>query len=349
MSKRHMTPEQFAKQYENAVNERMAAGGAQNNVQNETVQNSDPAKQMTAEEEAIAAQKAADDLARDIGEKDGAKEKFLRLCRQNKLAVFSGAVILIIILMAVFAPVIAPYGEAEQNLVEKLQAPSAAHLLGTDSLGRDIFSRLLYGARVSLVIGIFPTLISLVIGIVLGLIAGYFKGWADYLIMRLADIMLSIPSLLLAMVVMYTLGGSIVTIFIALSMVEWASVARVVRSHTLTLKETEYVEAARSIGVSNAKIMFRHILPNCIPSLLVLFTLNVPSSILSESTLSFLGMGIQEPAASWGLMVSQSRDFLFSHPWLALAPSVSIMIVVLAFNFLGDGLRDVLDPYLQTQ
>lgn len=191
--------------------------------------------------------------------------------------------------------------------------------------------------------------ISLVIGIVLGLLAGYFGGWADYVIMRLADVMLSVPSLLLAMVVMYTLGSSTVNLFVALSMVGWASVARVVRSQTLSLKESEYVEAAQSIGVSRFNIMRRHILPNCIPSLIVLFTLNVPAAILSESSLSFLGIGAQPPAASWGLMVNQSKQFLFTQPWLALAPCVAIMVVVLAFNFLGDGLRDVLDPYMKNQ
>ena len=292
------------------------------------------------------------DLSSDIGEKDGIKEKLIRMCRQNHLAAFSAAVIVIIILLAIFAPVIAPYGEAQQDLTARLQGPSAAHLFGTDELGRDVFSRILYGSRVSLVVGIFPAIISLFIGIVLGLISGYFRGWIDYVIMRFADIMLSFPSLLLTMVIMYTLGrlgNSIVCIFIALSLVGWASVSRVVRSHTLSLKETEYVEAARSIGVSNWKIMFRHILPNCVPSLIVLYTLSVPSSILSESTLSFLGIGVQPPAASWGLMVNQSKQFLFTQPWLALAPSLAIMIIVLAFNFLGDGLRDVLDPYMQTR
>ena len=292
------------------------------------------------------------DLSSDIGEKDGIKEKLIRMCRQNHLAAFSAAVIVIIILLAIFAPVIAPYGEAQQDLTARLQGPSAAHIFGTDELGRDVFSRILYGARVSLVVGIFPAIISLFIGIVLGLISGYFRGWIDYVIMRFADIMLSFPSLLVTMVIMYTLGrlgNSIVCIFIALSLVGWASVSRVVRSHTLSLKETEYVEAARSIGVSNWKIMFRHILPNCVPSLIVLYTLSVPSSILSESTLSFLGIGVQPPAASWGLMVNQSKQFLFTQPWLALAPSLAIMIIVLAFNFLGDGLRDVLDPYMQTR
>ena len=292
------------------------------------------------------------DLSSDIGEKDGIKEKLIRMCRQNHLAAFSAAVIVIIILLAIFAPVIAPYGEAQQDLTARLQGPSMAHLFGTDELGRDVFSRILYGSRVSLVVGIFPAIISLFIGIVLGLISGYFRGWIDYVIMRFADIMLSFPSLLLTMVIMYTLGrlgNSIVCIFIALSLVGWASVSRVVRSHTLSLKETEYVEAARSIGVSNWKIMFRHILPNCVPSLIVLYTLSVPSSILSESTLSFLGIGVQPPAASWGLMVNQSKQFLFTQPWLALATSLAIMIIVLAFNFLGDGLRDVLDPYMQTR
>ena len=282
-----------------------------------------------------------------LAEKDGLKEKLLRMCRQNKLAAFSALVILLIILAAVLAPVLAPYGEAEQDLLNRLAPPSAAHWLGTDELGRDVFSRILYGSRMSLVIGILPTIISMVVGILLGLVAGYFRGAADYVIMRVADVMLSFPSLLLAMVVMYTLGSSSVSILVALSMVNWASVARVVRSHTLSLKEAEYVEAARSIGVNDWVIMFRHILPNCIPSLIVLFTLNVPSAILSESSLSFLGIGVQPPDASWGLMVNQSKQFLFTHPWLSLAPSLAIMLVVLAFNFLGDGLRDVLDPYMK--
>jgi peptide/nickel transport system permease protein/oligopeptide transport system permease protein len=288
----------------------------------------------------------------DIGEMDGIKDKILRMCRQNPLAAVSAIVILLIIILAILAPVIAPYKEAEQDLQMRLTGPSPAHLFGTDELGRDLFTRILYGSRASLVIGIFPPALSLVIGIVFGLISGYAGGWLDYLIMRIADVMISFPSLLLTMAIMYTLGrqaNSIVCIFVALSLVGWASVARVVRSQTLSLKETEYVEAAKSIGVSKFLIMFRHILPNCIPSLIVLYTLNVPACILSESTLSFLGIGVQPPAASWGLMVNQSKQFLFTRPWLALAPGLAIMIIVLAFNFLGDGLRDVLDPYLDTK
>lgn len=283
----------------------------------------------------------------EIGEREGIKENLLRMARQNKLAVISAVIILLIIIAAIFAPIVAPYGYAEQDLVNRLKAPSLEHLLGTDELGRDVFSRLVYGARLSLVIGIFPTSISMAIGIILGLIAGFYGGKADYIIMRLCDIVLAFPSLLLAMVVMYTLGASMLNIFIALALINWASVARVVRSETLSLKESEYVEAARSIGVRNAVIMVRHILPNCVPSLIVLFTLNVPSAILSESSLSFLGIGAQPPAASWGLMVTAGKQFLFTQPWISLSPAVAIMIIVLAFNFLGDGLRDVLDPYLK--
>lgn len=283
----------------------------------------------------------------EIGEKEGIKENLLRMARQNKLAVISAIVIVLIIIAAILAPIVAPYGYAEQDLVNRLKAPSAAHILGTDELGRDVFSRLVFGARLSLMIGIFPTSISMAIGIILGLLAGFYGGKLDYVIMRLCDIVLAFPSLLLAMVVMYTLGANILNIFIALALINWASVARVVRSETLSLKESEYVEAARSIGVKNTVIMIRHILPNCVPSLIVLFTLNVPSAILSESSLSFLGIGAQPPAASWGLMVTAGKQFLFTQPWISLSPAVAIMIIVLAFNFLGDGLRDVLDPYLK--
>ena len=280
------------------------------------------------------------DFSAQIGEADTWLDKAKTLVRQNKLAAFSALLIIFMILIAVFAPVVAPYDH---------QHPSAAHWLGTDELGRDVLSRIIFGARISLTIGLVPTLISMAIGTVLGMYAGFYGGKVDFIIMRLADVMLAFPSLLLAMVVMYTMGGGLINIFIALSLVNWAGTARIVRSQTLSLKEKEYVEAARSIGVKKWVIMFRHILPNCIPSLIVLFTLNIPSAILSEASLSFLGVGAQPPSASWGLMVVRGKKYLFSEPWLSIAPSVAIMIVVMAFNFLGDGLRDVLDPYLKEQ
>lgn len=285
----------------------------------------------------------------EIGEAETWKDQVKTLIRQNKLAAASAVLILLIILAAVFAPFVAPYDHLAQSLTDRLQTPSMAHWLGTDELGRDVLSRIIFGARISLTIGLVPTLISMAIGTVLGLCAGVYGGKVDFVIMRLADVMLAFPSLLLAMVVMYTMGGGLINIFIALSLINWASTARVVRSQTLSLKEKEYVEAARSIGVSRWTIMFRHILPNCLPSLSVLFTLNIPSAILSEASLSFLGVGAQPPSASWGLMAVRGKKYLFSEPWLCIAPSVAIMIVVLAFNFLGDGLRDVLDPYLKEQ
>lgn len=288
-------------------------------------------------------------LEAQLGDNDSIGDKLKQLWKQNKLAVFSAFVILVIALAAIFAPWVAPYDPTKQDLLNRLQGPSWEHWLGTDQLGRDVLSRLIYGARVSLVVGLCPTLISMVIGVILGLMAGFLGKWVDFVIMRLADVTLAFPSLLLAMVVMYTLGTGTVNIFLALAIVGWAGTARVVRSQTLSLREQEYVEAARSMGVSSWKIMFRHILPNCLPSLIVLFTLNVPGAILSESSLSFLGIGAQSPSTSWGLMVTDGKSYLFSNPTLALAPGIAILILALAFNFLGDGLRDVMDPYLKQQ
>jgi ABC-type dipeptide/oligopeptide/nickel transport system permease subunit len=286
-------------------------------------------------------------LESQIGEAQTFGTLMRRMTRENKLAVVSFGLILVFALAAVFAPLLTPYAYDEMDLTNRLAPPSAAHLLGTDEGGRDVFTRLLYGARVSLLIGIVPTLLSMMIGAALGILAGFSGGKTDTVIMRIADVMLAFPSILLAMVLMYMLGDGLINVFLTLSIVNWASVARVVRAETLRLKELEYVEAARVIGVSKNKILLRHILPNCIPTLIVLFTLNVPSSILTESSLSFLGLGVQPPAASWGLMVNQGRQYLYTAPWLSFAPCIAIMLTVLAFNFLGDGLRDVMDPHLQ--
>ncbi len=281
-----------------------------------------------------------------IGEAQTFGTLMRRMVRENKLAVISFGVIVLFALFAVFAPLLTPYTYDEMDLANRLAPPSSGHLLGTDEGGRDVFTRLLYGARVSLLIGIVPTLLSMAIGAALGIVAGFAGGKTDTVIMRIADVMLAFPSILLAMVLMYMLGDGLINVFLTLSIVNWASVARVVRAETLRLKELEYVEAARVIGVSRNRILLRHILPNCIPTLIVLFTLNVPSSILTESSLSFLGLGVQPPAASWGLMVNQGRQYLYTAPWLGFAPCVAVMLTVLAFNFLGDGLRDVLDPHL---
>ena len=253
-----------------------------------------------------------EDIETDIEDSDTALDKIKSMIRNNKLAVFSAFIILAICIVAILAPIFSPYDPNAQVLKDRLIAPCSTHLLGTDELGRDVLSRLIYGARISLVIGIVPTVISMVIG-----------------------------------TIMYTLGASLINIFIALSLVNWAGTARIVRSQTLALKEKEFVEAAISIGVKKSVIMFKHILPNCISSLIVLFTLNVPASILSESSLSFLGIGAQPPSTSWGLMVVRGKQYLFTDPWISIAPGIAILVIVLAFNFLGDGLRDAIDPYLK--
>lgn len=304
-------------------------------------------KNSFSQERAAASVELQQELAAQIGESDTFRDKMKRMASNNKLAVFSAVLIVVFILLALLAPVLTPYGLEEMDLMARLSPPSAKHLLGTDELGRDVLTRLLYGARVSLAVGIIPTIVSMVIGAFIGMISGYVGGMVDTVLMRLADVILSFPSLLLAMVIMYTLGDGISSIFIALAVTNWASVARVIRSETLSLREAEYVEAARSMGVKDFTIIVRHVLPNCIPSLIVLFTLNVPSAILSESSLSFLGIGVQLPNSSWGLMVNLGRSYLYDAPWLSLVPSAAIMLVVLAFNFLGDGLRDVLDPHLK--
>ena len=288
-------------------------------------------------------------LESQIGEEEGFWDLIRRMARENKTAVISFAVIVLMILAASLAPFLTPYEENDMDLLHRLSPPSAEHLLGTDEGGRDVLTRLLYGARVSLLIGVVPALLSLVLGSALGVLAGYRGGLTDAIIMRLADVTLAFPSMLLAMVIMYSLGGGIVDVFLTLTLVNWANVARVVRAQTLQLKSSEYVEAAQVIGVSRASVMRRHILPNCLSTMLVLFTLNVPASILTESSLSFLGLGVQPPNASWGLMINVGRQYLYTAPWLCFAPGAAIMLIVLAFNFLGNGLLDVLDPRQKKQ
>ena len=275
------------------------------------------------------------------------KNRYKILIKNNKLTFISLVLIILLIFIAIFAPIIVPYNPYAQNLKDRLLSPDFIHILGTDELGRDVFSRLIYGMRISLTVGLLPTFISMLIGSILGLVAGYYGGKIDFLIMRIADIILAFPSLLFAMVVMYTMGGGLINIFIALSFINWASTARVVRAQTLSLKEMDYVLAAKTVGVGNIVIMYRHILPNCLTNLIVLFTLNIPSAILSEASLSFLGVGALPPSASLGLMVVKAKKYLFTNPYLVLAPSIMIMCIVLLFNFLGDGLRDILDPKLK--
>ncbi|NGM47654.1 ABC transporter permease [Rhodobacter sp. SGA-6-6] len=271
----------------------------------------------------------------------------MRAFRRNRMAMVGLAFVVLLVLGAVFAPWISPHDPYRVELDEQLLPMSATYWLGTDNFGRDVLTRILYGARISLVVGIVPSLVSLLIGTVLGILSGYMGGKTDFVVMRLADMMIAFPSLLLAMVVMYTLGANLLNIFLALALVGWASVARVVRSQTLALREKEFIEAARANGTSRAVIMFSHIFPNVVPTLIVLFSLSIPEAIMWESSLSFLGVGVQPPEASWGLLVAKGKEYMFQAPAVAIAPGVAILLTVMAFNFIGDGLRDALDPSMK--
>lgn len=288
-----------------------------------------------------------DNALAEISELDTTWSRIKNMLKSNHLAMVSLIVIILIVLIAIFAPWLVPCDPYEIDLPNRAVGPSAQHLLGTDEFGRDILSRLMMGSRVSIIVGLVPTTISMTIGTILGLIAGYVGGKVDFIIMRIADVALAFPSLLFAMLVSYTIGQNLLTIFVALSIISWAGTARIIRAQTLQLREKEFVEAAVSIGVKKSTIMFKHILPNCVPNLIVLFTMNVPGNILSESSLSFLGVGAQPPSTSWGLMVNKMKEFLSRQPVGTLAPGVVILILVLAFNFLGDGLRDAIDPTLK--
>jgi len=271
----------------------------------------------------------------------------VRSFRKNRMAMVGLGVIILLVFAALGVSFISPHDPYKVDLDQQMLAPSLTNWLGTDNFGRDLFTRILYGARISLLVGLVPSFISMLIGTVLGIVSGYFGGKIDFAIMRLADTMIAFPSLLLAMVVMYTLGATLINIFIALSLVGWAGTARVVRSQTLSLKQKEFVEAAKVNGVSRRVIMVRHLFPNILPTLIVLFSLGLPEAIMWESSLSFLGVGVQPPMASWGLLVAKGKAYLFSAPWMAIMPGVAILVTVMAFNFMGDGLRDALDPYMK--
>ncbi|SOB93566.1 ABC transporter permease [Rhodobacter maris] len=271
----------------------------------------------------------------------------LRAFRKNRMAMVGLAFVVLLVLGAIFAPWVSPHDPYRVALDEQLLPMSHTYWLGTDNFGRDVLTRILYGARISLMVGIVPSLVSLTIGTVLGILSGYLGGKTDFVVMRLADMMIAFPSLLLAMVVMYTLGANLLNIFLALALVGWASVARVVRSQTLALREKEFIEAARANGTARATIMFAHIFPNVVPTLIVLFSLSIPEAIMWESSLSFLGVGVQPPEASWGLLVAKGKEYIFQAPSVAIAPGIAILLTVMAFNFIGDGLRDALDPSMK--
>ena len=274
------------------------------------------------------------------------KESFKRLM-ENKAAVTGLIIICIFIILAVFAPVFAPYSPYKQYWEIKLNTPSLHHIAGTDELGRDILSRLFYGARISLSIGFIIEILSMLIGVTFGCISGYFGGIWDTIIMRLTDIVFAFPSLLFAIAIMFALGPGLIDVFIALSVISWAGTARLIRGQVLHLKELEYIEACRAIGEKDSWIIIKHIIPNCLPTMIVIMTLGIPDAIMSEADLSFLGLGAQPPTASWGSMIYAARAYIMQIPTYSLFPGICIMLIVMSFNLLGDGLRDALDPRLK--
>jgi ABC-type dipeptide/oligopeptide/nickel transport system permease subunit len=270
-------------------------------------------------------------------------DAFRRLIR-NKLAVFGAAVILLLVITAVFAPFIAGYDYAAQNYDHLSQLPNDEFWFGTDQLGRDMFSRVVYGAQVSLLVGLISQIIALVIGVPVGMLAGYYGGKIDMILMRIVDVTYAFPQLLFVILLMSMLGPGLVNIFIALGLTSWVTLARLVRSEFLRLRESEFITAARALGVSSSRIVWRHLLPNALSPIIVAFTFGIPTAIFAEATLSFIGVGISPPTPSWGQMVGENYQYLRSLWHLAVFPVLAIALTMLGFSFFGDGLRDALDP-----
>ena len=273
-------------------------------------------------------------------------DAFIRL-RRNKLALAGGAFILLLTLTAIFAPLVTPYRFDQQNYDAILQSPGAGHLLGTDELGRDVFARLIYGARTSLAVGVFTQIIVLAIGLPIGAIAGYSGGRVDNLLMRFVDVTYAFPDLLLIILLRSIFGGSIFMIFLAIGLVTWVNIARLVRGQVLSLKERDFINAARSMGGGGGYITRAHLLPNSLGPVIVSVTFNIPRAIFTEAALSYIGIGVKPPTPSWGAMIRDGYDVIFAAPHLIVVPAVAIALLMLAFTFLGDGLRDALDPRLR--
>jgi peptide/nickel transport system permease protein len=251
---------------------------------------------------------------------------------------------MITVLAALAAPWIVPYDPADQELSLRLEAPSSSHPFGLDELGRDILSRVLAGARVSLLVGIIVVGVSSIVGVLLGSIAGYFGGWLDELISRVIDVLLAFPGILLAIALVAVLGPSLVNVILALSVIGWVAYARLVRGQVLRAREFEFVQAARALGANTSRILLKHVIPTTLPAVMVQATLGMAGAILAEAALSFLGLGVQPPTPSWGTMLSGGRLHLLDAPHLTIFPGAAIAVLVLGFNFLGDGLRDAMDP-----
>jgi peptide/nickel transport system permease protein len=273
--------------------------------------------------------------------------RFLRVLWGRKVVAFGIVVVILFLVTAIFAPLLSPYDPYEQQLKQRLLPPSSEHLLGTDDLGRDTFSRIIYGSRNALIVGVISVSIAATAGIIFGLIGGYYGGWLYSILMRFVDTLMCFPSILLALVIAALLGGGMKNVMIAVGISLLPGYARLTCGEVLSVKETDYVVAEHAMGANNLRIMILHVLPNCIPPLIVLITMQMGAAILAEAGLSFIGVGIEPPAASWGIMVNDGRSFLQTDPIMSFAPGLAIMLVIFGFSMVGDGLRDALDPRLR--
>ncbi len=267
--------------------------------------------------------------------------------RKNKIALVGTTIVFTFILIAIFAPWIAPYGMNDQLLKSRLQPPSSTHWFGTDDFGRDIFSRVILGARISLWVGFFSVIGSVIVGSILGIIAGYYGKWVDVIISRIFDIMLAFPSILLAIAIVSILGPSLQNALIAIAIINIPNFGRLIRSRVLSIKEEEYITSARATGMKNIRILFSHILPNSMAPVIVAGTLAIATAIIEAAALGFLGLGAEAPAPEWGKMLADSRNYITNAPWTLIFPGLAIMLTVLGFNLMGDGLRDALDPKMK--
>lgn len=268
--------------------------------------------------------------------------------KKNKLGMICLGIVLALVIIAILAPVLAPYGYKDQNLSIQNQNPTFAHLLGTDEYGRDILSRIIYGCQISLSVGIISQAIALFIGFVAGVAAGYYGRWVDAVVSFIIQVFSSFPFLLFAILIMFVMGPGLINLYIALGLLMWTTTARLIRGDVMRLKNSEYIQSCILSGGNSFRIIMKHLLPNCMSTLIVVSTLGIPSAILSEATLSFLGLGVQPPDASWGQMIAASQPFLESQPIYSIAPGIVIIITVMSFNLLGDALRDALDPKMRS-
>ena len=273
--------------------------------------------------------------------------EFFYNCRRNVNFVVGFLMILSLILVAIFAQQIAPYDYDEPHKQDRLQAPNSTYLFGTDEFGRDMFSKVLYGTRITLWVALLGTSIQLFLGVVVGLLCGYFGGWVDKVLLFITDVTWCVPGTILALAVVTVLGKGLTNSIIAISLVGWAGYARTVRAKTMSLRTMAFVETGRAFGESSLSLMFRYILPNIVPSLIVLISNNLPGTIMATTTLSFLGLGSQPPSPDWGLAISQGMNYVHRAQWLSIFPGLALVYTVLGFNILGEGMRDLLDPRLK--